>query len=70
MPGPSKLKKQRNLHLVQNKSTSKKIVNNTTKETRQLQNDLISDANRPDGNQHVTYKNRPFAGPSHEKLSS
>ncbi|CAF1349679.1 unnamed protein product [Adineta steineri] len=70
MTRPSITKKEKKIQLVQNRSTSKKIVNNTTKETRQLQNDLISDANRPDGNQHVTYKNRPFAGPSHEKLSS
>jgi len=63
-------KKDKKLQLVQNKSTSKKIVNNITKETRQLQNDLIFDANQPDGNEHFTYKSRPFAGPSHGKLSS
>ncbi|CAF1532767.1 unnamed protein product, partial [Adineta steineri] len=70
MTRPSAKKNGKTLRLTQNLSTSSKIVKKVTKETRQLQNDLISDANRPDGNQHVTYKNRPFAGPSHEKLSS
>ena len=70
MTRPSIAKKERKLHLVQNISTSRKIVKSVSKKTRQLQNDLISDTDRPTGNEHFTYKKRPFAGPSCEKLSN
>jgi hypothetical protein len=70
MTRPSLASKEKKLHLVQNISTSKKIVNNVTKKTRRLPNDLISNIDRPTGNQHFTYKKRPFAGPSCQKLSN
>ncbi|CAF1628820.1 unnamed protein product [Rotaria sp. Silwood1] len=40
------------------------------KKTRQLQNDLISYIDQPTGNEHFTYKERQFAGPSYQKLSN
>ncbi|CAF3719135.1 unnamed protein product [Rotaria sp. Silwood1] len=40
------------------------------KKTRQLQNDLISNTDQPTGNENFTYKKRPFAGPSYQKLSN
>ncbi|CAF1237034.1 unnamed protein product [Rotaria sp. Silwood1] len=40
------------------------------KKTHQLQNDLISDIDQPTGNEHFTYKERQFAGPSYQKLSN
>ena len=64
------MKKQRKLHLVQNVSISRKIVNDATKQTRKLQNDLISAIDRPTGNEPFTYKNRSFVGPSCQKLSN
>jgi hypothetical protein len=70
MPGPSKLKMQRKLHLVQNNSTSGKIVNSVTKKIRQLQNDLISDIDQPTGNGHFTFKKLLFVGTSGQKLSN
>ncbi|CAF4634054.1 unnamed protein product [Rotaria sp. Silwood2] len=70
MPGRSKLGKRRKLHLVQNISTSQKIVNSVTRKTRKLQNDLISGIDRPTGNENFTYKKRPFAGPSCQTLSN
>jgi hypothetical protein len=70
MTRPSVAKKERMLNLAQNKSTSKKIVKNVTKKTRQLPDDLISGIDLPTGNEHFTYKKRPFAGPSCEKLSN
>ncbi|CAF3123531.1 unnamed protein product [Rotaria sp. Silwood2] len=70
MTRSSLLKKQRKVHLVQNTSKSRKIVDDVTKKTRKLQNDLISDIDRPTDNEHFTYKKRPFAGPSCQKLSN
>lgn len=70
MPDLPTLKKERKLWLTQNRSTSRKIVKSVTKKTRQLQNDLISGIDRPTGNEHFTYKKRPFAGPSCRKLSN
>ncbi|CAF4387986.1 unnamed protein product [Rotaria sp. Silwood2] len=70
MPGRSKLEKQRKLRLVQNISTSRKIVNSVTRKTRKLQNDLISDIDRPTGNENFTYKKRPLASPSCQNLSN
>ena len=68
MPVSSKLKKQRKLHLVQNASISRKIVNNATKQTRKLQNDPISAIDRPTSDEPSTYKNRSRVGPSCQKL--
>jgi hypothetical protein len=70
MTRPPIAKKERKLHLAQNISTSRKIVNSVTKKTRELQNDLISDADQPTGNEHFTYKKRLFAGTSCQKLSN
>jgi hypothetical protein len=70
MPGPSTLKKERKLRLAGNKTTSRKNVNSVTKQTRKLQQDLISDIDRTADNEQFTYKTRPFTGPSHQKLSS
>jgi hypothetical protein len=70
MPGVSLLKKERKLRLTGNTSTSRKIVNSVTKQTHKLQSDLISGIDRPTGNEHFTYKERPFAGPSCRKLSN
>jgi hypothetical protein len=70
MPVPSALKKEKRLRLARNKSTSRKIVNSVTEQTRKLQNDLISDIDRPTGNEHFTHKKRTFAGPSYQKLSN
>jgi len=69
MSGVSLLKKERKLRLAENTSTSRKIVNSVTKQTRKLQSDLISGIDRPTGNEHFTYKKRPFAGPSCRKLT-
>lgn len=70
MTRPSSVKKQQKLRLAQNISTSKKVVKNVTKKTRQLPDDVIPDIDRPTDNEHFTYKKRPFAGPSHKKLSN
>jgi hypothetical protein len=72
MPGSSTLKNERTLRLAQNRSTStsRKIVNSVTKQTRKLQNDLITGIDQPAGDEHFTYKKRPFAGPSCQKLSN
>jgi hypothetical protein len=70
MTRPSVSKKEKKHQFTQNKSTSEKIVKSVVKKSRQLPNDLISDKDKPDGNEHFTYKKRPFAGPSREKLSS
>ncbi len=70
MPRVSVWKKQRKLRFAENKSTSQKIVNNVTKQTRKLQNDLISGTDRSTSNEYFTYKNRPFIGPSCQKLSN
>ena len=56
MAASSKMKKQRKLHLIQNVSISRKIVNDATKQTRKLQNNLISAIDRPTGNEPFTYK--------------
>ena len=70
MPAAPKIKKQRKLYLVQNVSISRKIVNDATKQTRKLQNDLISAIDRPTGNEPFMYKNRSLVGPSCQKLSN
>ena len=70
MPVSSKLKKQRKLHLVQKVSISRKIVIDATKQTRKLQNDLISAIDRSTDNDRFTYKNRSLVGPSYQKLSN
>ena len=70
MPASSASKKKRKLVLAQNRSTSRKIANNVTKQTRKLQNDLISDTDRSTGNEHFTYKKYSFPGPSSTKLSN
>ncbi len=67
MPGVSALKKERKLRLAGNIPISRKIVKSVAKKTHQLQNDLISDTDRP--TEHFTYKKRPFTGPSCQKLS-
>jgi hypothetical protein len=56
--------------MVQNISKSPKIVDNIRKDTRKLQNDLISNVDGPTGNEHFTFKKRAFAGPSCQKLSN
>ena len=70
MPGVSGLKKERKFRLAENKSRSHKIINKVTKQTRKLQNDLISDTDWSTGNEYFTYKKRPFIGPSSQKLSN
>ena len=63
-------KKEKKLRLARNKSKSKKTINNATNNRRQLPPDLVSEIDRPTGNEHFTYKTRSFAGPSHQKLSN
>ena len=55
----SVLKKERKARLAENKSRSHKIINNITKQTRKLQNDLISDTVLSTDNEYFTYKNYP-----------
>ena len=56
MPDIPTLKRERKLRLTQNRSISRKIAKSVTKKTRQLQNDLISDTDRPTDNEHFTFK--------------
>jgi hypothetical protein len=70
MPGVSALKKERKLRLAGNIPISRKIVKSVAKKTHQLQKDLISDTDRSASNEQFTYKNRPFTGPSRQKLSN
>ena len=70
MPDVSGLKKERKFRLAENKSRSHKVINKITKQTRKLQNDLISDTDWSTDNEYFTYKNRPFIGPSRQKLSN
>ena len=70
MPASPKIKKQRKLYLVQNVSISREVVNDATRQTRKLQNDLISAMDRPTGNKPFMYKNRSLVGPSCQKLSN
>jgi hypothetical protein len=70
MPDLPTKKKEKKLRLTQNRSTSRKIANSVTKQTRKLQHDLISNTDRPADDEQFTYKTRPFTGPSHQKLSN
>ncbi|CAF4791022.1 unnamed protein product [Rotaria sp. Silwood2] len=70
MTRPSTKNIGKTVRLAHNLSGSQKIVKSVTKKTRELQNDLISDANRSTSNEHFTYKKRPFVGPSCGKLSN
>ena len=70
MTRPSTLKNERKSRLARNVSASRKTVNNVTKKTRQLQNTLISDTDSAIDNEHFRYKQRPFTGPSCQKLST
>ena len=64
------LKKERKLRLVQNSSKLRRTKINVKRDTRMLQNALISEKDQSKSNEQFVYKTRSFSGPSRQKSSN
>ena len=64
------LKKKRKLRLAQNSSKLRTTKINVKRDTRMLQNALISEKDQSKSNEQFVYETCSFSGPSRQKLSN